>query len=119
MLYEMISGSRAFEAGSQAELVAAILAHEPAPLSTRAAAVPPSVERLVTTCLAKDAAERWQTAKDLLRELQWVRDDRDTHIAPSAANARTVSHRRVVAVAASRVGGATARSCSIWRPTAS
>ena len=99
MLYEMISGSRAFEAGSQAELVAAILEHEPAPLSTRAAAVPPSVERLVTTCLAKDPAERWQTAKDLLRELQWVRDDRDTHIAPSAANARAVSRRRVIAVA--------------------
>jgi serine/threonine protein kinase/Tol biopolymer transport system component len=98
MLYEMIGGSRAFDAASQAELVAAILEHEPEPLSTRVPSVPPALERLVTTCLAKDPDERWQTAKDLLRELRWVRDDWDRRIS-SSESGRTVS-RRGVAVAA-------------------
>ena len=38
----------------------------------RARSRPPALERLVATCLAKDPDERWQTAKDLLRELRWV-----------------------------------------------
>ena len=98
MLYEMISGHRAFDAESQAELVAAILEHEPAPLSTRMPSVPPALARVVSTCLAKDPDERWQTAKDLLRELRWARDDWSTRAA-SSAQSRSVS-RRTAAVAA-------------------
>ena len=73
MLYEMVGGTRAFDAGSQAELATTVLEHEPPPLSTRAPVVPTALDRLVATCLAKDPDGRWQTATDLLRELRWIR----------------------------------------------
>jgi len=54
--------------------MAAILEREPPPLSTVQPLAPPTLDRIVTTCLAKDPDDRWQTARDLLRELIWVRD---------------------------------------------
>jgi serine/threonine protein kinase/Tol biopolymer transport system component len=75
VLYETITGARAFAADSQAGLIAAILEHEPAPLTSRQPLAPPALERLVAACLAKNPDERWQTARDLLRELTWVRDN--------------------------------------------
>ncbi len=44
--------------------------------------MPVALERLVSTCLAKDPDERWQTARDLLRELRWIQDDRASREAP-------------------------------------
>ena len=103
VLYEMLTGRRAFDAASEAELAAAILEHEPAPLAAQAPRVPPALDRVVTTCLAKDPDERWQTAKDLLRELRWVRDDRTIQAAP-AASLRVNAWRAAVAAAALAVG---------------
>ena len=74
-LYEMLAGRPAFAGDSEADLVAAIHEHEPAPVSTCQPLIPPPLERLVTTCLAKDPDVRWQTAQDLVRALRWVRDD--------------------------------------------
>jgi hypothetical protein len=96
VLYEMVSGHRAFGGGSQTELVSAILEHEPPPLSSPAGSVPQNLQRLVATCLAKDPDERWQTAKDLLRELRWVRDESGQREA-AASDALRVSRRRVLA----------------------
>ena len=90
MLYEMLTGSRAFDAESDVELVTAILEREPTPLATRAPFVPAALNRVVVTCLAKDPEERWQTARDLLRALQWVRHDRAAP-APAAVAARRFS----------------------------
>ena len=72
VLYEMLTGARAFAADSQAGLIAAILEHDPPPLSTRQPLTPPALERVVETCLAKNPGERWQHAQDLafaLREI--------------------------------------------------
>jgi Tol biopolymer transport system component len=74
MLYEMIAGRKAFEGGSEASVMAAILEHDPPPLSTLQPLAPPVLDRIVNTCLAKDPDDRWQTARDLLRQLTWVRD---------------------------------------------
>ena len=98
VLYEMLSGRRAFEAASEAELAAAIRDHEPAPLGAQTRGVPPALDRVVATCLAKDPEERWQTARDLLRELRWVRDDRAIQAAP-AASLRNARRTAVVAAA--------------------
>ena len=102
VLYEMLTGRRAFDAASEAELAVAIREHEPAPLAAQVPRVPPALDRVVATCLAKDPDERWQTAKDLLRELRWVRDDRTIQAAPAASlrNAR----RAAVAAAALAAG---------------
>ena len=97
VLYEMLAGRRAFDAASEAELAVAIREHEPAPLAAQVPRVPPALDRLVTTCLAKDPVERWQTARDLLRELRWVRDDRTIQAAPAASLRNT---RRAAVAAA-------------------
>jgi serine/threonine protein kinase/Tol biopolymer transport system component len=102
VLYEMLTGRRAFDAASETELAAAIRDQEPAPLDTQRRGVPPALDRIVTACLAKDPEERWQTARDLLRELRWVRDDRAIQQAPAASlrNAR----RTAIGAAALAIG---------------
>ena len=97
-LYEMLTGTQAFEAGPDGDVQAAILEREPAPLTERAPLAPPALARIVATCLAKDRDERWQTAKDLLRELRWLKADLATH-APALAGAGAVSRRGVVLAA--------------------
>ena len=74
VLYEMIAGKRAFEAETEASLIAAIRSGEPPPLSTVQPITPPALDRVVAACLAKDPDDRWQTARDLLRELTWIVD---------------------------------------------
>ena len=71
LLYEMLSGQRAFAGDTQAAVVAAILEKEAEPL-----ALAPSLDRVVRKSLAKDADARWQTARDLLDELTWIAADR-------------------------------------------
>ncbi len=66
VLYEMLSGKRAFAGSSAASVIAAILEREPAPLS-----VTPPLDRVIRTCLAKDPDQRFQNASDLKRALQW------------------------------------------------
>ena len=71
VIYEMLTGRKPFEASSRARMIAAILEHEPAPLSSLEP-IPPAIERTVMKCLAKDPLERWQTARDLASELAWL-----------------------------------------------
>ena len=84
MLYEMLSGHRAFSGETPGAIASAVLESEPPPLVNRAPQVPVALQRLVSTCLAKDPDERWQTARDLLRELRWIREDRADHEAAPA-----------------------------------
>src|SRR5262245_54017919 len=72
LLYEMASGRRAFEGGSQASLIAAIMGKEPVPLAQAAPLAPAALERIVRRCLAKDPDDRWQSASDLAHELREV-----------------------------------------------
>ena len=67
VLYELLTGKRAFEGQSSASVIAAILEREPAPL----AAAPP-LERVVRRTLAKDPDQRFQTARDLKAALHWA-----------------------------------------------
>ena len=69
VLYEMLTGKRAFEGASPASVIAAIM-ERPAP--SVADVAPPVLDRVLKTCLAKDPDERWQSARDLKRELQWI-----------------------------------------------
>jgi eukaryotic-like serine/threonine-protein kinase len=68
VLYEILTGKRAFRGDNQATLIAAIMEREPEALTINQ----PMLERIVKTCLAKDPDDRWQSASDLKRELQWV-----------------------------------------------
>jgi Tol biopolymer transport system component len=86
VLYEMLTGLRAFEASSSANLIAAVLKEQPPPVHELKPDVPVAVERILDTCLAKDPEERWQSARDLRREL--ARALAETPPAASAPRAR-------------------------------
>jgi Tol biopolymer transport system component len=70
VLYEMATGRRAFEGKSHVSLMAAILEHDPPPVSTLQSLSPPRFDDVVRICLAKNPDERWQSAADLVHELK-------------------------------------------------
>jgi Tol biopolymer transport system component len=72
VLYEMATGQKAFTGKSQASLIASVLEHEPPSISSVQPLIPPALDRVVKTCLAKDPDDRWQTAHDLESELKWI-----------------------------------------------
>ena len=72
MLYEMLSGKRAFQGKSQLSLASAILEKDPEPIATIQPLTPPALEQIVRTCLAKDPDDRFQSAHDLKLQLQWI-----------------------------------------------
>jgi eukaryotic-like serine/threonine-protein kinase len=72
VLYELLTGHRAFEGKSASSIMASVLATMPKPLAELVPLTPPALERVVQRCLAKDPEDRWQTARDVAAELQWV-----------------------------------------------
>jgi eukaryotic-like serine/threonine-protein kinase len=90
LVYEMITGKKAFDGPSQANVIGAILKDNPPPVIELVPDMPPSLDRALARCLAKDPDERWQTANDLLFELRSI-------ASPAAAGGRTsrVLSRRV------------------------
>ena len=72
MLYEMLTGKRAFQGKSQLSLASAILEKDPDPIATVQPLTPPALEQIVRTCLAKDPDDRFQSAHDLKLQLQWI-----------------------------------------------
>jgi Tol biopolymer transport system component/predicted Ser/Thr protein kinase len=69
VLYELLTGKRAFDGSSPASVIAAIL-ERPAP--SVADVAPPALDRLLKRCLEKDPEQRWQNARDLKAELEWI-----------------------------------------------
>ena len=70
----MVTGRPAFAGDTQAAVIAAVMRQTPPAPSRLRPSVPPGLDRLVAACLAKDPAERWQSAGDLARELVWLSD---------------------------------------------
>jgi Tol biopolymer transport system component/tRNA A-37 threonylcarbamoyl transferase component Bud32 len=82
VLYEMLTGTRAFDGSSPATVIAAIM-ERPAP--SVGAVAPPTLDRVLKRCLEKDPENRWQSVRDLKVELEWIAQ------APSAISAPTSS----------------------------
>jgi serine/threonine protein kinase/Tol biopolymer transport system component len=72
VLYEMLTGKRAFEGKSQLSVASAILEKEPAPIASIKPLTPPGLDHTIRRSLAKDPDERWQMARDLGLELKWI-----------------------------------------------
>jgi serine/threonine protein kinase len=74
-LYEMITGRKAFQGKTQVSLMASILEHEPPSIKSLLPILPQALESIVQGCMAKDLEERWQTARDVVRQLRWVQSN--------------------------------------------
>jgi eukaryotic-like serine/threonine-protein kinase len=91
VLYEMVTGQRAFQGKSQLSVASAILEREPAPLSTIKPLTPPALDHAIRRCLAKEREGRWQSPADLASELQWIAESGSQAGVP----APMISHRNV------------------------
>ncbi|MGH9366972.1 MAG: protein kinase domain-containing protein [Thermoanaerobaculia bacterium] len=74
ILYELATGKRAFERGTTAETLTAIIRDEPAPVAQLNPRVPAPIHWLLERCLSKDAEDRFGTTRDLARDLAAIRD---------------------------------------------
>jgi len=74
VLYEMVTGRRAFEGKSQLSVCTAILEKDPEPISASQPLAPPMLDRVVRACLAKDPGDRFQSAHDMAMDLRWMMD---------------------------------------------
>ena len=72
VLYEMVTGRRAFQGNSQLSIVSAVIGKEPEPITAVAPLTSPVLNHLISRCLAKDPEQRWQTARDVSFELEWI-----------------------------------------------
>jgi serine/threonine protein kinase len=90
VLYEMVTGKRAFEGKTAATAMAAVLEREPPSIFSMQPTTTPALERLIKTCLAKDPDERWQTAHDVKLQLKQIAEGGSQAIAP----VMTVAPRR-------------------------
>ena len=72
LLFEMLIGRPSFEGKTRASLLGAILKDEPPVVSRLRPGIPAALDRIISTCLAKDPDDRYQSARDLFRDLQWV-----------------------------------------------
>jgi eukaryotic-like serine/threonine-protein kinase len=116
VLYEMLTGTRAFSGRSHASLIANILNIEPPAIAQRQPLVSPVLDHIVRRCLEKDRESRWQSMADVARELRWAAAPAATGEAP-VRTTRSI-HRRTAAwaIAVAIAGaGATAVAMMILR----
>ncbi len=102
VLYEMVTGQRAFRGDSQVSILAAILHEEPAPVSKSTAGVPRDLERIVARCLRKEPGRRFQHMDDLKVALEELKEESDSGslIAPAETGIKGRRSRWWIAAAA-------------------
>jgi eukaryotic-like serine/threonine-protein kinase len=103
VLYEMLTGKKAFDGKSQLSVASAILEKEPESVSIAKPMTPPALGRVIGKCLAKLPDERWQSASDLATQLKWMADG------SLSAAATSANRRKKIVAPAARV----ATECSL------
>src|SRR5262249_477786 len=93
VLYETLTGKRAFEGKSQLSVASAILEKDPPAVIAVKPMTPVALDHIVRRCLAKNPDDRWQSARDLARELEWIADQTQHTQAPPP----TPRHREAIA----------------------
>ena len=104
VLYEMLTGRKAFGRESGIKTLAAVLNEEPKPPSSINEAIPLELERILVRCLRKDPQRRWQTMSDLKVALQDLKEDSESgKLMAAAAPAGRGKRRTAFLVAAATV----------------
>jgi serine/threonine protein kinase len=78
LLYEMVTGQRAFGGSSKASVLAAILEKEPRPVTEIVPSIPRELERVINRCLRKNPEYRFQTSADLKVALRELKEESDS-----------------------------------------
>jgi dipeptidyl aminopeptidase/acylaminoacyl peptidase len=116
VLYEMLSGQRAFQRDTAADTMTAILKEDPPEFARTRAEIPPALDRIIRHCLEKNVAERFQSARDVafaLEALSGSTTSVETAVAPRAGKSRVSSS----AIAAALIVAAAAAGVFAGRAT--
>ncbi len=100
VLYEMVTGRRAFEGKSQLSVLTAILEKDPDPVSQAQPTSPAALDHVVKTCLEKNPEDRFQTAQDVKLQLKWIATGGGAQSAATASSAKPARLGWLVAAAA-------------------
>ena len=101
VLYEMLTGQKAFTGKSQASLISSIMGSDPPPISSIQPMIPASLDRIVKGCIAKEPDQRWSTAHDVMLQLQWIAEGGSMAGVPAPVVARRKNREKLAwAVAA-------------------
>jgi hypothetical protein len=104
VLYEVITGQRAFHGASPMATLRQIIEEEPPPIATRAPSAPADLERIVRGCLAKNPEGRYQSMRDVASELRHVQRELET---TAPAPRRRIGRRTaIVTMGAGALGAA-------------
>jgi eukaryotic-like serine/threonine-protein kinase len=123
ILYELATGKRAFERGTTAETLTAIIREEPEPVAQLNPRVPAPIRWLVERCLSKDPEDRFGTTKDLARDLASIRDhlsdapltgDLSREVAAAAPKRRLWPAFAAVALLAAGLGAGLVLGRRLW-----
>jgi eukaryotic-like serine/threonine-protein kinase len=109
VLYEMLTGRTAFQGTSQASLLSAILKDDP-PAVSQLRAIPPGLDSLVRSCLAKDPEDRIQTAHDVWLQLKWIAESPTAAVPAAVGGSGRLRERTMwaaVAIACAAIASAT------------
>jgi serine/threonine protein kinase/Tol biopolymer transport system component len=104
VLYEMLTGAKAFSGASHASLISSIMSSHPPSISRTQTLAPAELDHLVARCLAKDPEDRWQSARDLELQLSWIARTRPSPSSPAPA-ARSSRERLAWALAGAALLG--------------
>jgi Tol biopolymer transport system component len=120
VLYEMLTGRRAFQGKTRTSLIAAIVGSEPAPLSSLVPFTPAALEHVVRRCLAKERDDRWQSAHDVAAELRWIGEtaSHPAAVAPEAPRRRNRERLFWIAVLAAAIAATAALAPRLRRQPA-
>ena len=110
VLYEMLTGQRAFKGESQASVISAILSQRPPSIQELQHTSPEALDRLVRTCMEKDPEDRWQSMGDVGRQLAWIAEAgpeaRTPQLALDQPEARPSARSRWTPLLGAILGGA-------------
>ena len=118
IVYEMVSGRRAFQRGSSVETMNAILKEEPAELSPGTPNLNPDLERIIRRCLEKAPERRFQSASDLAFALESLTGSSRTKLAPAVSGFSILRSRAAWIIAASVLALTVLAFIGGWRFTA-
>ncbi|MFA6957160.1 MAG: protein kinase [Thermoanaerobaculia bacterium] len=99
LLYEMATGTRAFDGKTRTSLIASIVSGTPRPVSELVPMTPPAFEHVVRRCLEKEADDRWQSAHDIADQLRWISEAGSQAGVPVPVARRRITRDRILAVA--------------------